>query len=471
MSGLPLVPILTRNCSAAVDGRSHRVVRPARRTAVGRTGHSIVVLCCLALPLSAQPRADTTRLTLTEARHLALRGNPELVAARLDTAIARGQLRQARVLRFNPTADVLATTSGDELEAGVSQEIEIFGQRGVRISAGRAAMERATAGVANVRRLVVGEVDRTFYRLVSASQRTKLAEEVLGLNTRLADVAGRQLREGEISRLDYNLAVVELGRARARALAARREREQAAIELGRLTALPRNTPLSAVPDSAALLLPRDGLLGVPRGVEPLRDTIRRLDVASLTALALQQRPDLQERSAAARQAQAEASLARREAFPNPVFRGVMEQPVSGGPRTFRPGIGLTLPFLNRNQGERQALRAAAQQADLDRLGLIARVRAEIETAIATYESAAAEIGILESTVIAPARQNRQLVAVAYREGKVGLPVLLLIQNQAIDAELDYWQAWLAAREALATLAEATGENIEDLDVSERGAPR
>lgn len=455
-----------------VERPSADAVRRRRQWSTRRAvGQAITVLCSVASPLGAQSAADTARLTLTDARHLALRANPELVAARVDTAIARGQLRQARVIRFNPSADVVATTRGDELEAGLSQEIEIFGQRGARISAGRAGVERATAGVANVRRLVVGEVDRTFYRLVSASQRTSLAEEVLGLNTRLADVAGRQLQEGEISRLDFNLAVVELGRARARALAARREREQAAIELGRLTALPPGTPIRAVPDTGALLLPRDSLHGLPRGVEPLHDSARVLDVPGLTALALQRRPDLQERSAAARQAQAEASLARREAFPNPVLRGVMEQPTRGGPRTFRPGIGLTLPFLNRNQGERQALRAAAQQAEIERLGLIARVRAEIESAVATYESAAAEVGILEQTVIAPARQNRQLVEVAYREGKVGLPVLLLIQNQAIDAELDYWTAWLAAREALANLAEATGENVEELDASEPGVRR
>ena len=427
------------------------------------------VLCAVASSLGAQPGADTVRLTLTDARHMALRANPELAAARFDTAIARGQLRQARVIRFNPEADVVAETSGDELEAGISQEIEIFGQRGVRIAAGRAGVERAAASVANARRLVVGEVDRTFYRLVSASQRTSLAEEVLGLNTRLADVAQKQLQEGEISRLDFNLAVVELGRARARALAARREREQAAIELGRLTALGPGTPIRALPDTGALLLPRDSVHGLPRGVEPLRDSARVLDVPRLTAMALERRPDLQERSAAVRQTQAQASLARREAFPNPVLRGVMEQPTRGGPRTFRPGIGLTLPFLNRNQGERQALRAAAQQAEVERLGLIARVRAEIESAVATYESAAAEVGILEQTVIAPARQNRRLVEVAYREGKVGLPVLLLIQNQAIDAELDYWTAWLAAREALASLAEATGENAEEIGIPESGA--
>ena len=435
---------------------------------------SVTTLLSSALLLGAQSgtnsaRADTVRLTLLEARVRALRGNPELASTRLDTSIARGQLRQSGVMRFNPSADVVAQPSGDELEAGLSQEIEIFGQRRTRMAAGRAGLERAEANVSNVTRLVVGEVDRTFYRLASATQRTKLSEEVLALNVRLADVAGRQLREGEISRLDYNLAVVELGRARARGLATRREQIQAGIELGRLLGLPRGTPVAAIPDSLPALATDTGHL-IPRVIRPIADSIVGLDVDAITEHALRRRPDLTERAAAVRQTRAQVSLARREALPNPVLRVVVEQPTAGGSRSFRPGIGFTLPFLNRNQGERQALRAAAAQAELDRAGLVATVRAEIASAVADYTAAAAEVQVLETTVLVPARQNRQLVEIAYREGKVGLPVLLLIQNQAIDAELDYWTAWLAAREALANLAEASAQNIETLqgvDMGER----
>lgn len=457
------------------DRRSHgaagRVARSYRYAAlVTFTGFA-----SFTLPLGAQSPdsrvTDTIVVSLAEARLRALRANPGLVATRLDTTIVRGQIRQARLIRFNPVADVLTTTGGDQLEAGVSQEIEIFGQRGKRIAAARAGFERATAGVANATRLTIGEVDRTFYRLVSASQRTKLAEDVLTVSARLADVAGRQLREGEISRLDFNLATVELGRARARSLGTRREREQAAIDLGLLLGVPRGTPVGVVPDSIPILPGLDTARITPGAARRPVDSVPALDVERLTAIALQRRPDLEERSAAVRQAETEASLARREALPNPVLRGVMEQPTRGGARTYRPGIGFTLPFLNRNQGQRQALRAAARQAGLERAALASGVRAEIAGAVASYQTAATEVRVLEATVLAPARQNRQLVEVAYREGKVGLPVVLLIQNQAIDAELEYWTAWLDSRVALANLAEATGQNLEGLSGSAAAPPR
>jgi len=420
---------------------------------------SLALLCVPALGAQVRDTSlpvDTLRLTLADARARAVRANPELLAARLDTAVARGQLRQARVLRFNPAVEILPPP-GEEPVLGISQEIEIFGQRGTRVAMARAGIEGAEASVANVMRQTIGQVDRAFYQLASAVQRSKLSDEVLTLNSRLADIAGRQLREGEISRLDYNLAVVELGRARARTLATRREQLRAEIEVARLLGLPRGAPIRAIPDSVPRLLTDSGHVpGAPR-----LDTAAVLDLDALTEHALRRRPDVRERTAALRQTRGQLSLARREALPNPVLGGIVERPAGESAR-LRPGIGFTLPFLNRNQGERQALRLAIRQAELAEAALMATVRAEVASAVTTYQSALREAEVLQSTVLAPARQNRQLVEIAYREGKVGLPVLLLIQNQAIDAELDYWSAWLAAREALATLAESTAQNIEGL---------
>ena len=139
-----------------------------------------------------------------------------------------------------------------------------------------------------------------------------------------------------------------------------------------------------------------------------------------------------------------------------MMRAVSEPGGSG--RLIRGGVGLSLPIFNRNQGEAEARRAGVSQARLESLALVADVKAEVSSELAAYQAAAEQVEILETTVLIPARQNRQLLETAYREGKVGLSVLLLIRNQVIDAELEYWEAWLAEREALANLREATGEN-------------
>lgn len=416
---------------------------------------------------SGAAAGDTVRMSLGDVRALTFRQNPGLLAARLDTVVARGELRQAGVLRFNPSADALSAGGGNGPEFGVSQEIELFGQSGARRAAGRAGLVRARAGAADAARLTIAEVDRAFYRLVWALRRTDLANEVLGLNQRLADVVARQLEAGDVSRLNYNLAVVELGRSRSRALATRREREQVGVDLGRLAGLPRGTVILPLVDSLWPERALDSAAAVSLAAAPAPTHPPRLDLDSLTAVALARRPDLAEREAAARQAAAQATVARREALPNLVIRGTSQRE-RGAERAFRPGVGLTLPIFNRNQGAAEARQAAAQQAEQERVALVARVRADLAAAVASYESAASEVEVLRSTVLAPARQNRQLLETAYREGKIGLPEILLIRNQAIDAELDYWSAWLAEREALAVVAEVTGQNLPDTTI---GFPR
>ncbi len=400
--------------------------------------------------------SDSLRLTLAEARARALRANPELLASRLDTAIARGDLRQAGVLPFNPSFEILGPGAGNTTQPSVAQELELFGQRGIRVGAARYGYVRAAAGVANATRLTIGEVDRAFYRLVSATRRAQLADEVLALNQRLSAVTQRQLTEGEISRLDFNLATVELGRSRSRALDAHREQNEQEIDLARIIGVQRGAPIAPVLESS-----EHAIAGVSVLVDTMRlsDRALALDIDSLTALAFTRRPDLAAQTAAVSEASARVSLSRREAFPNLVVRGVWQRAVDEDKGRLSPGIGFTLPFLNRNQGEIQARRAQAAQAVLIRSVLATRIRAEVARAVSAYRSAAQEVELLESTVLAPARQNRQLLEIAYREGKVGLPVLILIRNQVSDAELEYWTAWLAEREASTQLTEVTGQDL------------
>ena len=414
---------------------------------------------------------DTLRLTLGEARRRALALNPDLAAARYDVAIARGQYRQASVLlRSNPSAEVLGPgRSGTSSELAITQELEVGGQRAARRTAADAGVTRAERGTANTARMVIAETEAGFFRIVAADRRAALAEEILALNERLAQVAIRQLDEGEISKLDYNLAIIELGRSRSKALSARRERQETNIVLRQLLAVPATVSIAPVIDSVhrhAVIDNATGMVRVPaealQDVTPDDSTARAdqtptgVSLDELLTRAAARRPDLAEREAAIRQAGAEVTAAQREAVPNLLFRAVVEQNSEGTGRTVRPGIGLAVPVFNRNRGDIDARRAAARQAVASRDAIATQVRADVERAYRTYSSSALEVEVLESTVLGPARENRRLLEAAYRGGKVGLPVLLLIRNQVIDAELEYWSAWLAEREALAQLRAAVG---------------
>lgn len=395
--------------------------------------------------------ADTITLALEEAQRLSLRQNPQFLAESREGAIARGQLRQARLPAFNPQASLelpgVATGGGSEYEASLTQEVEWAGQRGARVRAAGFGVQRADLTVRNAARITVGDVSNSYFDTYAARQRLQLAEELLNLNEQLLRAVRIQLREGEVSALEANLAEVELGRARARVLAARRELTSAELQLKRLIGFSPDQPIrlpGAVP--AAAPAPATG-----------RD--------SLVALALGRRPDLIARRTAVMESQALSDLARREGRPNVSVGVLARREGDGGDPSVGLGVSVPFPVLNRNQGRLAEQQARTSQAELQARAVELAVRTEVTDALRTYQTATEEETVYAASVLQPTRENRALLEIAYREGKIDLATLLLVRNQLLDAELGYWDTWLAQRRAQVFLEVATGASpvLADID--------
>ncbi|HST62137.1 MAG TPA: TolC family protein, partial [Longimicrobium sp.] len=319
--------------------------------------------------------ADTITLSLEEAQRLSLRQNPQFLADSREGAIARGQLRQARLPAFNPQASLElpgAATGGGagEYEASLTQEVEWAGQRGARVRAAGFGVQRADLTVRNAARITLGDVSNAYFDTYAARQRLQLAEEVLDLNEQLLRAVRIQLREGEVSALEANLAEVELGRARARVLAARRELTSAELQLKRLTGLSPDQPIrlpASVPAAAPAPAPATG-----------RD--------SLVALALGRRPDLVAQRTAVLESQALSDLARREGRPN-VAVGVLARREGDGDPSVGLGVSIPFPLLNRNQGRLAEQQARSSQAELQAQAVELAVRSEVTDALRTYQTA------------------------------------------------------------------------------------
>jgi cobalt-zinc-cadmium efflux system outer membrane protein len=426
-------------------------------------------------------RGDTLTLTLADVRRLTLRQNPAFLADRQESAIARGELRQARVYRFNPDLSVVAPRgSGTSTELTLMQEIEWAGQRGLRIDAARTGVTRASWSVRNAARLTLTDASVAFYRALAAQRRLAVTQEVFALNERLLRAVRVQLQEGEISALEANLAEIEFGRARGRVLAARRDATANLLELTRLLGVGPDVEVRLVADTTATPIapvavassdmaptppalarrPADSTAGT--GVTNLTAPPANagfdlgIDQDSLIAIALARRPDVAAATASVEQHETLTSLARRETIPNLRVGAAAERE----PGASSPGIGLalgvSLPFLNRNQGIVAQQRALTEQARLERQATELRVRSEVANALRAYRTASEEAAVFEQMVLRPARQNTELLEEAYRAGKIPLTTLLLLRNQLLDAELGYWDAWLAQREAVVQLDAATG---------------
>jgi len=410
---------------------------------------ALLFACVAPQPAAAQAasrvRADTLTLTLDDVQRLVVEGSPTLLGTRQETAIARGALRQARLFRSNPDLALQSTggargSARGQLQLTLTQEIEWAGQRGLRASAARTGFDRAVFGVRDAGRLTISDASVSFHRAFAAERRLAVAEEALSLVERLLSAVRIQVREGEISKLEANLAEIESGRARGRVLSARRAATNAELELKLLVGLTPETPVRLVGDSTVVRSTRFG--------DPAVD--------SLVALAIVRRPDLAASAEAVREAETLRALSRREAFPN-LRVGAAATSAPGDARLdLGPAIGLTLPFFNRNQGVGDQRRAQLDQAHLERRATLLRVRMDVATAERAFRAASEEALEYETSVLQRAHENVALLEIAYGAGKIGLSTLLLLRNQLLDAELGFWDAWLAQREALVRLEAATG---------------
>jgi cobalt-zinc-cadmium efflux system outer membrane protein len=187
-----------------------------------------------------------------------------------------------------------------------------------------------------------------------------------------------------------------------------------------------------------------------------------------------QRADVRE--AAARVDVAEAKIGRAEAqgrFDVSVFANYMRMDAGFPQRAFAPdsalervrgqfnylsaGARLTIPLLNRNQGDVLVARAertgAAAEYDAVRLA----AEAELASARARDEHARQAVTLYGAGAQTLARQNLTVVAQSYELGRVTVFDVLAERRRYLDVQRAYTDALRSAYEARTALSRALGE--------------
>ncbi|MFQ5882582.1 MAG: TolC family protein [Candidatus Methylomirabilales bacterium] len=408
-------------------------------------------LILLAAPVSGQVESGGS-LTLEAALDQALQNNPELQVIRLDRGVARGELTQARIYPFNPALElegnggrsrsiespVERRTVGG-FAVGLSQVIEIQGQRGIRANIATANLAKTEWEIRDAERRVLAEVMQAFGELLEAQERLKLAQETVALADETRETARKQLEAGEVPRLDLLRAEVELRRALNRQVAEERRVAAARKNL--------NLHLGRAPD--APLQAEGPLLFVePSGTR-----------AELLQQGLELRPDFKAAKAGLQATRRRVSLVRAERlFPEVevALRYEEDHALEERERRVMLDLEIPLPLFNRRQGELEAALAEEFRQEAQ----IALVRAQIETEVATaFEQFQSSQQIVEQYVqhILPQQeQNFRLLREGYTLGQFGLTDVLLAQRELIDVRFDYLEALGEFNTAVAELRRAVG---------------
>lgn len=403
-----------------------------------------VVLTALSVVLASTPVPEGVAWTLDALVSEALAKSPEVAAARAEeTGAEQGLSADSRWVRDNPQLEVEYGTDAVTQDAGerrmavaLSQQLQVAGQRGLRVERAEAALAAARARRRAVELRVAREAAEAAVEWERREALVKLREEALATARTLEEAAAKRFAAGDVPELDRNAAALERARAEARAAQARAEEATARAFVNRLLGRAATAPL----------LITLGAMAVPEAL-----------AAEL--------PEVEAARAEAEAARAEVNLLRRERIPDPTVSVGYEQEErleehATGPDLHTASmvvarVSVPLPLWNRNQRELAEARARHAAREAERQGREREVEAERVSARENHE--AARISEAALTAALPGiERNLALVQRAYDAGELSLDALLLARDRAYSARGEAIDAVAALARARAALLRASG---------------
>lgn len=396
---------------------------------------------------------DLLALTLDNALALAESANPTLKSKRAELAAAEGAQDEAAAwLKSNPEISlaqtrrdvpqpVLGSDRYHEWNTGISQALEIAGQRGHRVDAADAAMAALRAEIADTRRQVRAEVAGRFYRVLALQQRVDIEIRALKLFDDTSSAIQKRRVAGEDTRLDANVASVEVERARNQLAIAQEQLMEARGELAARLQFPAAKLPQAVGDLAA-----------SRGSYTLNDLLTTLE----------SQPRLRALAERENSADARLSLERASRFPDITVGANVgrEGPVGGRERLTTFTVSLPLPLFKRNQAGVGQATTELQQAQIERQAALRDTRANVTTLWAKLNSLDARVRRLKDSVLPALDDNQTLSLKSQRAGQIGLLELIVVNRQALDARRDLVDALTEYHATRVALELAAGWPLE-----------
>ncbi len=385
-------------------------------------------------------------ITVEEAVKNALTDNPDLQALRLDEDAAEGRLGKARLLlNNNPTIEGnISKKDRPEGEDGgaytnygfkLSQEFEVAGQRGSRITVAENEFARTQAEIKDKERVLIAEVKDAFAKVLAMKKKNGLAREIVSLKEELLGYTKIKFQAGDISGLDVNLAEVELSKAKRDFLQSEKEHREALLALQGLIGGSPDLSLSLQGD-----LPSDAP-ALP-------------DKQAIKELASSRRPDAKATMFEVEKTKAALKLAKKEVVPNVTLSGFYDRDELRNVA----GLGISIPFplFDRKQAERKEAYARAEGAKIKSAGLQKTIDREVEQAVNDLATAIEELTLFKKEIIVKAEENLTLLNLAFKEGKVGFFEVRLAQKDTIDAQFAYIDARMKTQLAINAIEKTTG---------------
>lgn len=415
-------------------------------------------LVCLVMGVSLAakgPEGVSRKLSLREARHLALARNWDLLAAKSDLDQAEAQRLISKefpnpsltisVGKINSDHTPNGTFLGNGLWdrshdtiAAVSQLFELGGKREWRQESALRGSEAARARFEDARRLLDNGVAKGYIAAALAGENAELLAQTATSLSATARIALKRFEAGDIS-------------------ASELKQVQGASDRFALDA--RNAEFAALNARIAL----DILLGErePSGRWAPSESLKEIET-SMSALDQDSRlprPDVLASESALKKAEAEVKIQEALRVPDLTFSLSYEHQPPDQRNSVGVGLGLNLPLWNRNRGAISAAGLARDQASRDLARTQAKAASERALALAGHGAAEERFARYRDQILPKALEVRESVAFAYRTGAASLLELLEAERSANEVAMATIQAQADALTAAADLAAALNQPL------------
>jgi cobalt-zinc-cadmium efflux system outer membrane protein len=445
-----------------------------------RSGLGLAVLVA-AVVFGSAPGARAAGME--EAVAIALLRNRDVIAARLDINAAELDVVAARIypnpqVQYNLGNLVLGAPNpqnqgmpgvppvesgffGQPVQSiGVSEVVDVWAKRSTHIRQANRGVEHRRLVVEDALREIVFAVRSAFADVLREQSERQLAHDFADRYRETIRVSQARYKAGDISEADLRKIELEGLKYQNDVIDADMQLDVARGKLAALLALPSGRDL-----------PGERLVE-PEGERP------RFEVGTLTARALEHRPDLRAAGAARTLAESEIEAARRDAYPD-INLGVTYThssfQVSGdNPNTLALTLSLPLPVFDRNQANIGRAHLDYQRAENDGERLRIAVRRDVSEAVRKADRASTLLSVFERPaggdvpgpptgtsdkggMLERAETALRVAEKSYRAGAISLLELLEAQRTYLDTRAQYLRAVYDFREAAVEVSHAVGE--------------
>jgi len=385
--------------------------------------------------------ANDSVLTLQAVLHLVAARNPLLASLDLRREAAQGNIIQAGV-RPNPELEAEIEEFGwdapgfDEsgITVSLSQEFELFGQRGARRKVAEVKGQATEFDARVVAFDLYLETRARYYQLAHAQEQYDLSDISIGLAEDIVATIQERINKGAALESELLLARLELQRARLARANAALDIETARISLtslwdGDSTGI--RVVIPAEPEIEAIF---------DRISESMADSTREL-------LALDNHRE---------RLKAERHLAAAEVKPNLTLSGGYKRSVADRSNSLLFGLALPLPFRNQNRGILHSLDAEIQQIDFERQQARLESTAAIASGVARLRQLNHHHANLDDELLPIAEEAYRTMQTLYQLGRLPYTSLLEANRALVELKFERNDILLALREQTIALERLGG---------------